>query len=68
MRRADAGAVAASTPSRSRWLGPALLPQAGVALGLALEASERFPELAHDILLVVIVATVGFEVIGTLFT
>jgi hypothetical protein len=36
-----------------------------VALGLALDASERFPELTDNILPV---ATFGFEVVGTLFT
>ena len=59
--------VGAPDPTR-RWLGLALLPQAGVALGLALEASERFPELADDVLPIVIVATVIFEVAGTLLT
>jgi len=62
------GSLARAPAPTRRWLGFALLPQAGVALGLALDASERFPALADNILPVVIVATVGFEVVGTLFT
>ncbi|MBW2399332.1 MAG: cation:proton antiporter, partial [Deltaproteobacteria bacterium] len=37
-----------------RWMGIALLPQAGVALGMALVASQRFPEAGEVILPVVI--------------
>lgn len=33
-----------------RWPGPALLPQAGVAMGMALVAAQRFPDLAESIL------------------
>ncbi len=51
-----------------RWTGLALLPQAGVALGMALIASQRFPELADLLLAVAIGATVFFELIGPLFT
>jgi Kef-type K+ transport system membrane component KefB len=47
-----------------RWLGLALLPQAGVALGMALIAAQRFPELSEEILPVVIAATALFELIG----
>ena len=62
------GTVSGADAPTRRWLGLALLPQAGVALGLALDASERFPALADDVLPVVIVATVFFEVTGTLLT
>jgi NhaP-type Na+/H+ or K+/H+ antiporter len=47
-----------------RWLGLALLPQAGVALGMALIAAQRFPQLAGEVLPVVIAATALFELIG----
>ena len=50
------------------WMGCALMPQAGVALGMALVATQRFPELADIILPVVIGATVFFEVIGPVLT
>ena len=46
----------------------ALLPQAGVALGMALVASQRFPELADEILAIAIGATVFFELIGPVLT
>ena len=51
-----------------RWIGLALLPQAGVAVGMALVASHRFPELRDVVLPVTIGATVVFEVVGPLAT
>lgn len=51
-----------------RWLGPALLPQAGIALGLALLAGDRFPDLAETIVPVVVVSTVLFEFAGPIAT
>jgi Kef-type K+ transport system membrane component KefB len=50
------------------WMGLALLPQAGVALGMALVAAQRMPQLGDEILTVVIAATVFFEVVGPVFT
>ncbi|WP_303289986.1 cation:proton antiporter [Marinobacter sp. SS5-14b] len=57
------GYLAASTPETRRRIGACLMPQAGVALGLALVATERLPELGY-ILPLVIGATVVFELIG----
>ncbi|MBW2401218.1 MAG: cation:proton antiporter, partial [Deltaproteobacteria bacterium] len=51
-----------------RWMGIALLPQAGVALGMALVASQRFPEAGEVILPVVIASTVFFEMLGPIAT
>lgn len=51
-----------------RWMGFALMPQAGVALGMALVAAERFPGPGATILPVVIGATVIFEITGPIFT
>jgi Kef-type K+ transport system membrane component KefB len=51
-----------------RWMGVCLLPQAGVALGMALLASHRFPELRSIILPVVIGSTIFFEIIGPVIT
>ncbi len=48
----------------ARWLGVALLPQAGVALGLALLADQQLPEVGGDVLAIVVGATVVFELIG----
>ncbi len=46
------------------WFGAALTPQAGVALGMALVASEQFPDYADTLLSVAIVATLVFELAG----
>lgn len=46
------------------WFGPALLPQAGVALGMALSGAERFPQEAETIVEVAVVSTVLFELVG----
>lgn len=51
-----------------RWIGLALLPQAGVAIGMALLASQRFPELKELILPVVLGSTVVFEIVGPMLT
>lgn len=51
-----------------RWYGVALLPQAGVAVGMALVAAEEFPELADTVLTLTIGATVLFEIIGPVAT
>lgn len=51
-----------------RWLGVAMLPQAGVAIGLALLAAEQFPDVAEDVLAVVIASTVVFELTGPVLT
>ncbi|EAR09787.1 cation:proton antiporter [Reinekea blandensis] len=51
-----------------RWLGLALLPQAGVPIGLALVASAAFPEHRQTLLSVVIASTVLFDLIGPVLT
>jgi len=51
-----------------RWIGVALLPQAGVAIGMALVASSQFPEYRQVLLSIVISSTVFFEIIGPVFT
>ena len=50
------------------WMGVALLPQAGVAIGMALVASSRFPEYRQIMLPIVIASTVVFEIVGPVFT
>ena len=44
--------------------GPALLPQAGVAVGMALVAAEAFPDWAATIMTLTIAGTVFFEIVG----
>lgn len=51
-----------------QWMGVALLPQAGVAIGMVLVASEHFPEYRQTLLSVVISSTIFFEIIGPVFT
>ena len=53
---------------RCVWMGVALMPQAGIALGMALLAVERYPELTDQILPVVIASTVVFELLGPIAT
>jgi Kef-type K+ transport system membrane component KefB len=51
-----------------RWMGIALMPQAGVAMGMALIAKENFPNIGETIVTIVIGATVIFELIGPVLT
>jgi Kef-type K+ transport system membrane component KefB len=51
-----------------RWMGLAMMPQAGVAIGMALLAASRFPEHRQTILSLVIGTTVFFELVGPVFT
>lgn len=51
-----------------RWMGIALLPQAGVPIGMALVAANHFPEYRQTLLTVVISSTVFFEIVGPIFT
>ncbi|MBW2311993.1 MAG: cation:proton antiporter [Deltaproteobacteria bacterium] len=62
------GAISHADPLMRRWMGMALMPQAGVALGMALVAIERRPDLSEIILPVVIASTVLFELIGPVLT
>ncbi|MCW9014067.1 MAG: cation:proton antiporter [Gammaproteobacteria bacterium] len=46
------------------WMGLALLPQAGVAIGMALLAASKFPAYQQTLLSVIIGSTVLFEITG----
>lgn len=61
-------ALTHAEPSMRRWMGIALMPQAGVALGMALVASQRLPDVGEVVLPVVIASTVIFEVFGPIMT
>ena len=59
------GARLGRAPEREApWYGPALLPQAGVAVGMALVAGEAFPGWASQIMALTIATTVAFELLG----
>lgn len=60
--------LSGAEPLVARWIGLALLPQAGVAVGLALLACQRLPELETVILPVVLGSTVFFELTGPVAT
>jgi Kef-type K+ transport system membrane component KefB len=62
------GKISRADPLTTRWMGMALMPQAGVAMGMALVATQRFPEFSDIILPIVISSTVLFELIGPLMT
>lgn len=62
------GRLCNAEASITNWMGMALMPQAGVALGMALVATQHFPELSETVLPVVLVSTVFFELIGPIFT
>lgn len=63
------GGVVACVPARMKnYIGLALLPQAGVALGVALIAKAEFPQLGGIIFTTIVATTVIYEIIGPLFT
>jgi len=63
------GAALSGAPVSVRnWLGVALLPQAGVATGMALIAASQFPEWGGQLLSVVVVTTIVFEIVGPVLT
>ena len=62
------GTISHADPLLRQWMGMALMPQAGVAFGMALVAAQRFPDFGEIILPVVVAATVLFEIIGPVLT
>ena len=50
------------------WMGLALLPQAGVPIGMALVAANQFPQYGPILLSIVISTTVLFDIIGPILT
>lgn len=63
------GAGFAKAPKDQRsWYGVALLPQAGIAIGMALIAAQRFPQWGAQIIALTIGTTVVFEVLGPIAT
>jgi Kef-type K+ transport system membrane component KefB len=62
------GAMAGLPPAERRWIGVALMPQAGVAVGMALVAGDHFPELRQQLLSITIATTIAFEIFGPILT
>ena len=62
------GLLCGAASDTRRWMGLALLPQAGIAIGMALLASQRFPQFEAVILPVVLGSSVVFEIFGPVLT
>ncbi len=65
--------ITKSEPTVQKYLGFTLLPQAGVAIGLATNASQTFAKLGYEkvsslILAVILTATLVYELFGPLVT
>ncbi|GGB38370.1 potassium transporter [Roseibium aquae] len=58
------GRLAGLPPKERFWMGFTLVPQAGVALGMALVGSEVLPQYRNEILTIAIGSTVIFELLG----
>lgn len=50
-----------------KYLGWGLLPQAGVALGLALIVKDTFPQVGSEVFSVIVVTTIFYELVGPVF-
>jgi|GEM_PF-2569193 len=61
---ANRARLARAPANVARHVGWYLLPQAGVALGLRLLLTERFPEVGNAILSLLVGTTLLFEVLG----
>lgn len=62
------GQISHADVKTQQWMGIALLPQAGVAIGMALVASHAFTEHSQMLLTIAISSTVFFEIIGPIGT
>jgi Kef-type K+ transport system membrane component KefB len=61
------GALRTKAPETfRRYLGLALIPQAGVAIGLGVVSSLKFPELQSTIMTIVLASVVTSEIVGPL--
>ena len=60
--------ISKANTSTQHWIGPAMLPQAGVAVGMGLVASSKFPQYQQLLLSVVISTTIFFEILGPIAT
>lgn len=58
------GAIAGVSKTERIAFGWALLPQAGVSIGMALVAAQQFPLWASEIMALTVGATVIFEIVG----
>lgn len=62
------GAIMKAPETVRKYLGPTLIPQAGVAIGLSLVAESVVPQYASVIRAVVLCGTLIYEIIGPMVT
>ncbi len=62
------GVISKAEPKVKKYLGWALIPQAGVAIGLSLAAGNVVPEYAPQIRAIILCATLIYELIGPVIT
>ncbi len=62
------GEFSCASKKTRNWIGIALLPQAGVPVGMALVAANHFPEYRQVLLSVIISSTIFFDIIGPILT
>ena len=58
------GIAARADKNIKKYLGPALIPQAGVAIGLSLAAASVLPEHASEIRAIILCGTLIYELVG----
>lgn len=62
------GRVSHADSNVQKYLGIGLIPQAGVAIGLAMMCGSVVPEYANEITAVVVCGTIIYELIGPILT
>lgn len=62
------GGMAGLAPRTSLLTGLGLMPQAGVAIGMALAGAEALPHLGAELISVAVASTIAFEVAGPFLT
>ena len=60
--------LAQSSSAVRKWLGLALMPQAGIAIGLAIITSHQFPQFGSIIVNIVIGSSIVYELVGPALT
>ena len=69
MSGASLGAIIGkASPEVKKYLGPTLIPQAGVAIGLSMAAVTVVPEFGANIRAIILCATIIYELVGPVIT